>query len=202
MAVIAKKSLMPSWVWYWTLIASILVGLDTVYVFSLAFGSYAPSFLVSLWGWYGSSDAQYSQDGINDGFGWVQSQSIFNFIELCAQLIYLLVLKPDSPHSLLLIMSVSIATLWKTLLYMTIIVNSADPVKMVPGLFCLGYTPLPQNQKEVALSLEADSCKMQFFKFHFNFYWIIVPSMIIVVAWNKITEIMNSNDAMKNKRKA
>ena len=189
----AKKSLLPGWIWYWTLIASILVGLDTMYVFSLAFGSYAPSFLLSMWGWYGSSDAQYSQHGIqHDGFGWVQSQSVFNFMELCGQLIYLFLLKSDSPYSLLLIMSVSIATLWKTLLYMTIIVNSADPVKMVPGLFCLGYTPLPQNQKEVALSLSQDSCSMQFFKFHFNFYWIIFPAIIIVVAWNKIVETMSN----------
>ena len=189
-------SLMPAWVWYWTLIASILVGLDTLYVFSMAFGSYAPSFLVKAWGWYGSSDAQYSADGIRDGSGWTQSQSIFNALELSAQLIYLLVLKPSSPHSLLLIMSVSIATLWKTLLYMTLIANHSDPVKVVPGLYCLGYQPLPQNQKEVALSLAHDNCSMQFFKFHFNFYWIIFPFLIIVVAWRKIVEIIN------NKKKA
>jgi hypothetical protein len=174
--------------------------MDTIYVFSVQYKSFAPTFLMELWGWYGSSDTQYasSGQGLKDSNGWVLTQSKFNALELIGQLLYLFVLPQDSAHALLTIMCCSIATLWKTLLYMSIIYHSNDPVKMVPGLACLGYTPLPQHANEVTASLKTDSCAMQAFKFHFNFYWIVVPLMVIYASWMKIVHVMDA--PAKNKK--
>lgn len=122
---------------------------------------------------YGESDSQYSAsgEGIAASHGWIETQSLFNLIELWAQLAFLFFIRKNSIQRILTILLVSTATLWKTLLYMSIIAFSPDPVRMVPLLACLGYNPLPENAAEVASLLVKDNCGFQFFKFQFNFWW-------------------------------
>ena len=146
-----------------------------VYVFSIEFGTRAPEIVKKLWGWYGTSDIQYSSTGkgIKDSGGWMQTQSLFNILEVILQLTFLFGTKRNSIESVMTIMIASVATLWKTLMYMSIIYFSADPVNMVPLLSCFGLKPLPENEAAVQASLVQDNCLAQWFKFQFNFYWII-----------------------------
>ena len=186
---------LPKWIWYWTFIASALVITDSVYVFSVEYGSNAPEIIKKLWGWYGTSDIQYSNtgDGITNSNGWIQTQSLFNIFEVFVQLLFLFVVKQGTFQSVLTIMSVSIATLWKTLIYMSIIYHSKDPVNMVPLLHCFGFQPLDENRATVLASIQQDNCPTQFFKFHFNFYWIICPMFVIFSCWKVICAGSNPN---------
>ena len=190
---------LPSWVSYWALIASILVGFDCVYVFSVEYGSYTPSIIKSLWSWYGTSDVQYasSGQGIAESNGWMQTQSKFNVAEVILQLLFLFVLPRGSIEGLITILISSVATCWKTLIYMSIIYHSKDPVYMVPLLTCFGYQPLPENADSVALSMQQDDCRTQFFKFQFNFWWIIVPTFVVIVCWRKLAHICRIATAAK-----
>lgn len=178
---------LPQWVRVWAMIASALVTFDCIYVFSLAYGSYVPSTVRQLWSWYGTSDTQYSSKGLIDSNGWILTQSKFNVIEVACQILFLWVLPRDSPEGLVTIAFASICTLWKTLLYMSIIIHSADPVHMVPLLACFGYSAVGQKHiDEVNQSLKDDSCGMQFFKFQFNFWWILVPAIVTYLSFERI----------------
>jgi hypothetical protein len=187
----SSPATLPGWVWLWSLVASFLVCMDCLYVLGSHFGliNYVPSVVLSLWTWYGESDSQYSAVGIEESNGWIVTQSIFNVFEVLAQLAFAFVLPWGSIEALLTILLSSAATLWKTLIYMSIIANSADPVRMVPGLACLGYQARPENQNEVIALLAKDNCSMQFFKFQFNIWWILVPSIIIWISCKKISAV-------------
>ena len=182
---------LPNWVQWWAVIASVLVTLDCLYVFKVAYGSYfkqlLPSFINDLWTWYGESDVQYSASGqgMANSNGWVITQSKFNTVEVACQLAFLF-LPRGSADALLFILFGSICTLWKTLLYMSIIIHSSDPVAMVPLLACFGYEALPENKSQVSHALKQDSCLAHAFKFQFNFWWIIVPAVITVVVFDRI----------------
>ena len=117
------------------------------------------------------------------------TQSIFNIFEVLFQLLFLFVLKRNSVEAILTIMLSSMATLWKTLMYMSIIAYSYDPVRVVPGLFCLGYHPKSENMLEVDNALQRDSCGMQLFKFQFNIWWILVPSCVIYTCCCRIVAL-------------
>ncbi len=114
--------LLPQWVYYWVYIATALVVIDCMYVFSEKHATYAPGFIKNLWGWYGQSDAQYSQEAIkaDKSNGWIPTQSLFNVFEVIVQLLFLFVIKRDTIDSVLTVMAVSIATLWKTLIYIAL----------------------------------------------------------------------------------
>lgn len=186
----------PNWVSYWLLIASILVSINSLYVIGVGFHlkSYIPSIILSLWSWYGESDIQYSTQGILDGHGWTLSQSIFNVIEVLIQLIYLFLLKKNTPFSVIILLLVSMATWWKTLLYFCIIFTSSDPVHIIPGLYCLGYPPKNENFHAVQNALEKDGCGIQLFKFHFNFYWIIFPFLVILICSQQLIKAYDRHD--------
>ena len=87
----AENLNLPSWVSYWILIASILVSMDCIYVLGVSWElkKYLPSVILKLWGWYGESDSQYSESGMKDSNGWIVTQSIFNCLEVLAQLAFL-----------------------------------------------------------------------------------------------------------------
>jgi hypothetical protein len=190
----------PFWVNIWLLIASILVSFDSLYVIGIGFNlkQFIPEIILKLWSWYGESDVQYSSDGIVNSNGWILSQSLFNVVELLVQLLYLFVLKKNTSFSTLVLLLVSMATWWKTLLYMSIIFTSTDPVHLVPGLYCLGYQPKDENLLSVQEELAKDGCGVQLFKFHFNFYWIIFPFLIIVTCCHQITTALKRNEGHKN----
>jgi hypothetical protein len=164
---------------------------------------FIPTAVLSLWAWYGESDSQYSEAGIKSGSGWVMAQSLFNVFEVMMQLAFLLVIRRNSVEGLLTIFLSSMATFWKTLIYMCIIAYSDDPVQMVPGLYCMGYRPKSENLAGIKNALMKDSCVMQLFKFQFNFWWIVVPGCIVWVCWNRITyafrhEILSTNVKKRN----
>lgn len=182
---------LPDWVTWWAFVASVLVTLDCLYVFKIAYGSFfvglLPSYINDLWTWYGESDVQYSASGqgmVNSN-GWVITQSKFNTVEVACQLAFLL-LPRGSVDGMVFILFGSICTLWKTLLYMSIIVHSSDPVAMVPLLACFGLEALPENRTQVSRTLKQDSCLAHAFKFQFNFWWILVPAIITLVVFDKI----------------
>jgi hypothetical protein len=60
---------------------------------------------------------------------------------------------------------------------------------VVPGLSCLGYKALPENQLEVVNLLLKDNCFAQLFKFQFNFWWIIMPVLVIICCCKKIINV-------------
>jgi hypothetical protein len=193
---------LPAWIEYWVVVASILVGFDCIYVVGTYhnFKQLIPGVILSLWTWYGESDTQYSEQGVKDGNGWIMSQSLFNIFELAAQIAFLVVLRRNSVHRLLTILISSVCTLWKTLLYMSIIAYSADPVKVVPLLACwpMNYSPKEENRLKVEADLAKDSCSAQFFKFQFNFWWIVMPFCVIVVCCGKITSVFNALSGSDN----
>lgn len=188
-----EKLRIPFWVNIWLLIASILVSIDSLYVIGIGFNlkQFIPKIILKLWSWYGESDIQYSSDGITRSNGWILSQSLFNVVEVLIQLFYLLILKKNTSFSVLILLLVSMATWWKTLLYMSIIFTSSDPVHLIPGLYCLGYHPHVENLQAVQDSLAKDGCGMQLFKFHFNFYWLIFPLLVIVICCHQITAALS-----------
>jgi hypothetical protein len=194
---------LPTWVTYWTLIASFLVSIDCLYVIGVYYGlqRYLPSAVLSLWGWYGESDSQYSEAGMKDSHGWVMTQSIFNVFELLAQLAFVFVFSRGSINGFLTIMLSSMATLWKTLIYMGIILYSNDPVRVVPGLFCLRYSPKPENLAEVEALLQKDNCGAQLFKFQFNFWWIIFPTLIVYMCCQRIVAMHRELKSKSEKSK-
>jgi hypothetical protein len=51
---------LPSWVRCWFILASILVGLDCLYVLGTEYKhtQFVPQVILHLWGWYGESDIQ------------------------------------------------------------------------------------------------------------------------------------------------
>ena len=178
------------------MVASFLVSLDCVYVLSTAYQAtdVVPRVLLHLWGWYGESDTQYAASGagIRDSNGWMTTQSKFNLFELAAQLTVLFVLRANSPQALLTLMVSSVCTAYKTLIYMSIIAHSSDPVYMVPLLACAGMSPLPGNAAAVASALDKDNCAAQLFKFQFNFWWIVCPAAIIRLCWQRISAAFES----------
>ena len=186
---------LPPWITYWLLIASFLVSIDCIYVLGVAFGlsNYVPSVILSLWGWYGETDSQYSASGIQDSNGWIVTQSIFNVFEILMQLVYVFGLRKNSASAHVLLLLVSMATFWKTLIYMCIIATSSDPVSMVPGLACFGFEPLDSNRVHVQNALDADGCTMQWFKFQFNFWWILIPFLVILSTWGNINHMFVLN---------
>jgi hypothetical protein len=183
---------LPTFVWWWMFIASFLVSVDCTYILGISYGlqAYVPQTILNLWGWYGETDHQYSVDGIKDSNGWIETQSLFNVFEVIINLTYLFLLHKPSIQAVLAVMLVSLATLWKTLIYMSIIIHSQDPVQLVPGLQCLGYRPLEVNQDFVNTALLKDNCYAQFFKFQFNFWWIGVPAIIIIICWRRICKVV------------
>eukprot|EP01063_Lacrimia_lanifica_P032286 TRINITY_DN5494_c0_g5_i1.p1 TRINITY_DN5494_c0_g5~~TRINITY_DN5494_c0_g5_i1.p1 ORF type:complete len:202 (+),score=65.06 TRINITY_DN5494_c0_g5_i1:93-698(+) len=191
----AASSELPSWVRAWLAVASLLVALDCVYILSMVYGAggLVPSVLLELWGWYGESDTQYAASGagLAASNGWIATQSKFNVLELAAQLAVLFVLPRGSPAALLTTMVTSICTLYKTLLYMAVIAHTPDPAHMVPLLACLGMQPLPQNAASVASALAKDGCAAQFFKFQFNFWWIVCPAAVACVCWRRIANALS-----------
>jgi hypothetical protein len=38
----------------------------------------------------------------------------------------------------------------------------------------------------VQAALEKEGCGAHFFKFQFNFWWIVVPAWVVVVCWRRI----------------
>ena len=180
---------LPGWIYVWVSVASLLVAFDCAYVFSIVFKTVKIPLISKLWEWYGMSDTQYSATGagIHASNGWIESQSTFNVIELLLQLLFLF-LERGSVRALLIVFFVSVATLWKTLLYMSIIYYSSDMVAMVPGLSCLGFEPKTQNAAAVRESLERDSCAIQWFKFQFNFWWIVCPALVIYTCCTVISD--------------
>ena len=90
--------------------------------------------------------------------GWMQTQSSFNVVELAAQVAWLTVLPAHSLEALLTLLIVSVATAWKTLMYMSILYWAKDPVLSVPGLACLGWQPAEANAAAVAAALAKDGC--------------------------------------------
>jgi len=192
---------LPRWVYLWFFISSLLVGLDCVYVLSIEYSvtQMVPKALLEWWGWYGESDSQYSVtgQGIKDSSGWMPTQSKFNVAELLLQLAVLCILPSRSPSALLTAMVSSVCTLWKTLIYMSIIAHSPDPVMMVPLLSCTGLSPLPANAAAVQAALQKDDCAVQFFKFQFNFWWIICPALIVVTCWKRISAAFQAIENQK-----
>lgn len=182
--------MLPSWIYYWAAIASVLVSIDSIYVIGLYYGAKdrIPAVILSLWSWYGESDIQYSEAGVKSGSGWIMAQSILNIFEVMFQLAVLFVLRRNSIEGLLTVMLSSMATLWKTLIYMCIIAYSEDPVRMVPGLYCIGYQPKTENLGAVKQAIVRDSCGIQLFKFQFNFWWIFIPGCVILTCWNIIVD--------------
>ena len=194
----ARLSALPAWVRIWSIVASVLVTLDCVYVFSVEYKTFVPAFVQSLWTWYGTSDTQYSStgQGIKESNGWMLTQSKFNVAEVCCQLLFLFCFERDSIQGLLSILFGSICTLWKTLLYMSIIYHSSDPVYMVPGLKCLGFQAVGEGHKvQVEAALKADSCPVQLFKFQFNFWWILVPAIITNLCFRRIVKAFEEKNS-------
>ncbi len=188
----AVPTLSP-WISYWLVVATILVSIDCIYVLGIAFGlsKYVPNVVLSLWGWYGETDSQYSAAGIQDSNGWIVTQSIFNVFEVIMQLVYVFGLKKNSTGAHVLLLLVSMGTFWKTLIYMCIIATCSDPVHMVPGLACFGFEPLEVNRAHVQKALETDGCAVQWFKFQFNFWWILMPLLAILSAWRNVNRVFN-----------
>ena len=70
---------------------------------------------------YGQTDKQYSLDGkgIRASNGWMPTQSQFNLLEICGQLVYLHLATQGpsaSGQALSVAFATSVATLWKTLM--------------------------------------------------------------------------------------
>lgn len=55
-----RSSGLPAWVRGWFIVASILVGMDCLYVLGVEYElkERVPGFILKLWGWYGESDVQ------------------------------------------------------------------------------------------------------------------------------------------------
>lgn len=162
---------------------------DSLYVLSTLAASSAavPAVVQALWSWYGTSDTQYSAASIaaNASSGWIPTQTKFNVLEVAAQLAFLFALRRDSAEALLAALVAQVCTLYKTLIYMSMIWHAADPVEMVPLLACVGMKPLAANAAGVAAKLAAEGCGTQLFKFQFNFWWILVPLCVIWACWHR-----------------
>ena len=78
--IMTKSALLPPWISYWATIASALVLLDCIYVFSQAYGIYSPEIIQKLWKWYASSDTQYSTAGIKSRYIY-QTFHLFHYTE-------------------------------------------------------------------------------------------------------------------------
>ena len=156
---------------------------------------WVPEWLLRAWGWYGESDSQYARsgEGLRASNGWMLTQSRFNILELVLQIVFLCQPKVSSARNVLLCMFVSILTMYKTILYMSIIIHSAEPLNIVPGLSCLGVTASTQEAQQRAASILAEEgCGTQFFKFQFNFWWIICPAACVHVCWHWIEDRIHS----------
>jgi len=186
----AGAARLPGWVWWWMLVSSALVLCDSLYVLgTLGFFSSGavPGFVQQLWSWYGESDTQYSAKSLaaNVSSGWIPTQTKFNVVEVAAQLAFLFVLRRDSAEALLAALVAQVCTLYKTLIYMSMIWHAADPVEMVPLLDCVGMKATAANAAAVAAKLAAEGCGTQLFKFQFNFWWILVPLCVIWACWHR-----------------
>ncbi|CAK4677658.1 hypothetical protein LEN26_003874 [Aphanomyces euteiches] len=181
---------LPSWVTLWSVISTTLVYIDAAYVLGLKFGfiQLVPAIIREGWQWYGESDTQYSGDGsgMDPGNGWVETQSMFNLFESVGTLLFLFVLKKNTLASTLTILIVNVAVFWKTALYMSIILNSSDPVMVVPLLHCAGFQARRENTAHVAGVLAKEGCGTQFFKVQFNFWWLVMPLLVISAAWRSV----------------
>ena len=150
-----------------------------------------PPIVQQLWEWYGTSDSQYSSSGkgMEDSNGWILTQSKFNVVEVACQLLFLFYFPRDSAKGFLSILFASICTLWKTLIYMSMIYHSQDPVLMVPGLKCLGFSAVGnEHEAAVQAALNTDSWLVHLFKFQFNFWWIIMPFIVTKICFSRITQ--------------
>ena len=185
---------LPAWVWWWMVVSAALVLIDSSYVLGQLGGGLAralpplPGFLARLWTWYGDSDTQYSAKSLaaNSSSGWIPTQSKFNLLEVAAQLAYLLVLRKDGAQALLAALVAQVCTLYKTLIYMSMIWHAADPVAMVPLLSCVGmHAADAAAEADVAAKLAREGCATQLFKFQFNFWWIVVPLCVIWACWHR-----------------
>jgi len=177
----AENRVAPDWVWWWMLIASIVVAIDSLYVLGIYYKAteFIPSAIKSTWAMYGETDKQYAADGkgITASNGWMPTQSQFNVLEILGQLVFLRLHMARSSAALSVAMMVSVATLWKTLIYMAIIANANDPYLLMPSLKCF---------KPGAFSAPGSTCIADAVKFSFNFWWIIVPFFVIVTCHNRI----------------
>ncbi|ETW01199.1 hypothetical protein, variant [Aphanomyces invadans] len=171
---------LPAWVAWWFMVAVVLVSIDCTYVLGMK---------------YGESDAQYSGDGVGmeASNGWIITQSLFNVAEVFLMVVYLIRLQQRTITAALTALTVSVATFWKTCLYMPIILHSEDPVSMVPLLRCTGMSPLAKNAAHVQAMLAKEGCGMQFFKFQFNFWWIVMPFAVAAAAWSAISHAVTKN---------
>ncbi|CAK4934998.1 unnamed protein product [Aphanomyces euteiches] len=169
---------LPSWVTLWSVISTTLVYIDAAYVLGLKFG------FIQL------VPAIIRKDG--NGMARVtrnipaMAQSMFNLFESVGTLLFLFVLKKNTLASTLTILIVNVAVFWKTALYMSIILNSSDPVMMVPLLHCAGFQARRDNTAHVAGVLAKEGCGTQFFKFQFNFLWLVMPPLVISAAWRSV----------------
>ncbi|KAH9091972.1 hypothetical protein Ae201684P_011512 [Aphanomyces euteiches] len=159
---------LPSWVTLWSVISTTLVYIDAAYVLGLKFGfiQLVPAIIRK------------------DGNG--MARSMFNLFESVGTLLFLFVLKKNTLASTLTILIVNVAVFWKTALYMSIILNSSDPVMMVPLLHCAGFQARRENTAHVAGVLAKEGCGTQFFKFQFNFLWLVMPPLVISAAWRSV----------------
>jgi hypothetical protein len=192
----AGAARLPGWVWWWMLVSAVLVLFDSLYVLSTlpgstsGLGALLPKVVRDLWTWYGESDTQYSAESItaNQSSGWIPTQTKFNVVEVAAQLAFLFVLRRNGASALLAALVAQVCTLYKTLIYMSIIWHAADPVEMVPLLSCYPFGMAARSASaaaHVAAAIAKDSCAVQFFKFQFNFWWIAVPLCVIWACWHR-----------------
>ena len=155
----------PAWVWWWMLVASCVVSIDSLYVLAIHYGAREriPAVVAQLWGMYGETDLQYAASGagIRASRGWMPTQSQFNLLEVALQLNFMRLDAARDPAALSLALAASVATLWKTLIYMALIANAPKPLKLMPALKCF---------EAGAFSAPGSTCIADLIKFHFNFY--------------------------------
>jgi hypothetical protein len=145
----------PGWVVWWMLIASVVVAIDSLYSLCTYYKAqqYIPAVVAQLWGLYGTTDTQYAASGagVTASNGWMPTQSHFNLLEVALQLLFLRLHAQRSSQALSVAYFVSVATLWKTLMYMGIIAFANKPFEVLPALQCVlvpGYAAKPGEYTE------------------------------------------------------
>jgi len=194
----ADAARLPAWVWWWMLAATFLVGCDSLYSLSLEHAElkrFVPGLVEKLWTQYSTSDAGYSRNkeikaACLSAGGWIVTQTKFNIVELLGQLAFLFLLKEGSAAALMTAAVTSVATLWKTLIYMSMIWHAPDPACVVPLLDCLGAVAAESSNAKTALA--QTSCGMHFFNFQFNLWWIVMPLFVIWACWARVEAVLRS----------
>ena len=78
-------------------------------------------------------------------------------------------------------------TLWKTLIYMGILLNANDPVALMPALKCFTGS----------LGAPGSTCGADLVKFHFNFYWIVMPALLARHCHARVTAALAAGGGSK-----